>query len=123
MGKFDLSEVEMEIMDFFWSKDDKLTFGEIYNYFTENKNKLWKKQTTQTYLTRLIKKGVLTTEKKGNTNLYFPKITKEEYIQNWTKGFLNNVFDGSVKKFLSALSGNSSLDEATIKELKEFLMK
>lgn len=122
MGKFNLSKTENEVMHFFWNRNDKFTFGEVYDYFIDEKGKTWKKQTLQTYLSRLVKKGVLANEKKGNTYLYFAKVDEKEYIQNWTKNFLNNTFNGSVKSFLSALSGDCNLDEKTINELKEFLM-
>jgi len=121
MGKFNLSETESEVMEFFWNRKGKFAFGEIYDYFKNEKNKIWKKQTLQTYITHLIKKGVLVSEKKGNMYLYFLKVTKEEHIKNWTKDFLDKTFQGSIKKFLFALGGNEKLDDKTIAELKEFL--
>lgn len=123
MGKFNLTDTEKEVMEFFWNRDDKFTFGEIYDYFIKEKNKTWKKQTVQTFLVHLVKKGVLTNEKKGNTYLYFLKITKEKYIQKWTKNFLDTTFDGSLKKFLCALSGGDSLEPQIADELKEYFIK
>ena len=99
MGKFSLTETENEVMEFFWNNEGKFAFGEIYDYFTKEKNKTWKKQTVQTFITYLIQKGVLANEKKGNMYLYFLKITKDEYMQKWTKKFLDKTFDDSIKKF------------------------
>ena len=121
MGKFSLTETENEVMEFFWNNEGKFAFGEIYDYFTKEKNKTWKKQTVQTFITHLIQKGALANEKKGNMYLYFLKITKDEYMQKWTKNFLDETFDGSIKKFLSTLSGGNGLDEKTVTELREFL--
>lgn len=123
MSKFNLSETENEVMEFFWNRNDVFTFYEIYQYFTEEKNKDWKKQTLYTYLTRLLKKGILTYKKKGNTYLYYAKINKKKYIKNWTNEFLDNTFNGSVKRFLCALSGDDCLDPKIINELKEYFIK
>jgi len=121
MSKFNLTEAENDVMDFFWTNEGKFAFGEIYDYIINEKKKTWKKQTLQTYITHLIQKDILANEKKGNMYLYFLKTPKGKYMQKWTKEFLDNTFDGSVKNFLSALSGGNSLDEKTINELKEFL--
>lgn len=122
MGKFNLTETESEVMEFFWNREGKFAFGEIYDYFIDEKNKTWKKQTLQTYITHLIQKEVLASEKKGNMYLYFLKITKDEHIQNWTKNFLDKTFNGSIKNFLLALSGGNALDKKTVDELKEILI-
>ena len=108
MGKFSLTETENEVMEFFWNNEGKFAFGEIYDYFTKEKNKTWKKQTVQTFITHLIQKGALANE-------------KDEYMQKWTENFLDETFDGSIKKFLSTLSGGNGLDEKTVTELREFL--
>lgn len=121
MGKFNLTATEKEIMEFFWNQSDKSTFGEIYNYFVDEKHKTWKKQTLQTHLLHLVTKNVLINQKKGNTYLYYPKISKNEYIETYTKEFLDNIFGGSIKKLLFAIRGKNKLDDKSIEELKEFL--
>ena len=52
-----LSKTEYEIMEYFWEMGDKYTFGELMKYFNENLDKNWKKQTLNTFLSRLIEKG------------------------------------------------------------------
>ena len=54
-----LSKTEYEIMEYFWGMGDKYTFGELMKYFNENLDKNWKKQTLNTFLSRLIEKGLL----------------------------------------------------------------
>lgn len=60
-----LSKTEYEIMEYFWGMGDKYTFGELMKYFNENLDKNWKKQTLNTFLSRLIEKGLLKKEKEG----------------------------------------------------------
>lgn len=58
-----LSKTEYEIMEYFWEMGDKYTFGELMKYFNENLDKNWKKQTLNTFLSRLIEKGLLKKKK------------------------------------------------------------
>ena len=58
-----LSKTEYRIMEYFWSTGGKYTFGELMKYFNENLDKNWKKQTLNTFLSRLIEKGLLKKEK------------------------------------------------------------
>lgn len=62
--------------------------------------------------------------KKGNTNLYYPQITKNEYLHFETISFFQEVHNGSVQSFLSALcaqEGELALDETQIAELKDMI--
>ena len=65
-----LSKTEYEIMEYFWGMGDKYTFGELMKYFNENLDKNWKKQTFNTFLSRLIEKGLLKKEKEGKKTCY-----------------------------------------------------
>ena len=64
-----LSKTEYEIMEYFWGMGDKYTFGELMKYFNENLDKNWKKQTLNTFLSRLIEKGLLKKRKRRNKDL------------------------------------------------------
>ena len=58
-SKYNLSATEMEIMEFLWDTNKKLSASEILKYFNDNKSKNWKKQTLNTFLVKLIEKGAL----------------------------------------------------------------
>lgn len=120
MSKYDLSDAEYKIMEYIWRCDETKTFNEIME-FTQTQGYTWKKQTIQTFLTRLIDKGALAAEKKGNKRYYTPALTEEEYTSKWTKGLLSEGFGGSLKNFLLAFSGGETLSKQDVKELREFL--
>ena len=52
-----LSSSERDIMELFWNEKDGLSFGEIINLVNQDDSNIRKKQTINTYLTRLIAKG------------------------------------------------------------------
>lgn len=123
-SKYNLSATEMEIMEYVWSTDKKLIAAEILNYFNENKSKNWKKQTLNTFLVKLIEKGVLQYDVSKNKKYYYPTTqsqTKTEHIKHWTQSFIQNTFDGSLYHFLYAFTGGSPLSENDADELKKYL--
>jgi predicted transcriptional regulator len=52
--------------------------------------------------------------------LYSPTITEHEYLQTEEQSFLDKLFDGSAKKFVTVLCRNGKLDAGDIGELKVF---
>lgn len=54
-----LSDAEFMIMDYLWSQNTPKTFSEIKSFFDITTDKNWKKQTLNTFLLRLVKKGYL----------------------------------------------------------------
>jgi len=119
---YGLSDAESLIMNMIWESEKPLLFSEIMNYTTEKEGKTWKKQTVHTYLTRLIKKGVLMNTGGGGRNIYQPTMSKEDFISNWTSDFLDRTFDGSLSSFMLALTGSKKrLKQKDIDELKQFL--
>lgn len=121
MPKYNLSDAEYELMEFIWQSNVELSFSEIMEYCSNTLKQPWKKQTIQTFLTRLIDKGALKAERKGVKRYYSPAMSKAEFVSKWTKGFLDEEFGGSLKKFMTALTGGKHLTEEELKELHEFL--
>ena len=117
--KYGLSNQELFIMNILWGGYSEMTLGEI--------TELLQKQgfqptigTIKTYLTRLVKKGALQTRKMGHKLLYTPSCDKQEYEKRWAENFLSEHYNGSIRAFLSALTGKDGLDDRQIQELKEF---
>lgn len=123
MGKFNLSETELEIMQLIWHTNKLLTFREILDYFNDVKKKNWIKQTLRTQMVRLANKGLLNCEKENGRIIYVPAKTENEYMQFWSHGFIDLLFNGSIKNFMLALSGGGELDEETANELRALLEK
>lgn len=120
-GKFNLSETELVIMEYIWSQPSSVTFSQLLAYFTGEGGKTWKKQTLNTFLTRLIAKGVLRSEKIGTKFHYFPVGSRDEHVRIWTQDLIKNVYGASLKNFMVALTGGNKLDEKSYQELKAYL--
>lgn len=119
--KFNVSSTEMEILQWLWEEDRKITSREIMDYFNGSVGKTWKKQTLNTFLSRLLKKGLLETESIGNKFLYYPALSRQDYEQCKARDFLEKLYSGSIRNFVAALSGGERLNKKESDEIREFL--
>lgn len=121
MGHFDISETEMEIMDYLWDNPEGVKFRDVMEYFTKIKEKGWKKQTANTFLLRLSDKGMVRTEEHYSRKTYFPNLTRIEYEKNKAWKILNTYYGGSILNFLMALSGGDGVEEKLMEDVRTAL--
>ncbi len=81
----------------------------------ENKN--WKKQTLNTFLSRLIDKGLLERKKEETKAYYGAALTKAEFKQRKAKAILEECYEGKISHFIAALTGNNAITKVDEKEL------
>lgn len=115
---FILSETEKNIMELLWDNQRWMAGSEFWEYFNAN-GKPCKRQTINTYLTRMVDKGILV----KNDKKYMYVYTKKEWEERKANELLKNLFDGSLKKFVVALTGNKKISKKEAEELKEYLNK
>lgn len=87
----------------------------------ERLTKEWKLKTVNTFLTRLVGKGVLAAEKDGRAFRYRALIPKERCVREESESFLRRVFGGAVAPMLAHFCEASDLTETEIKELRKIL--
>lgn len=116
--KFNLSQTEEEIMEAFWNRETPFTPTGLLEYFPE---KGWKRQTISTFLSSLMEKGLLLSEKKGREVFYSAKLTKKQFQNKKTVGFFDSICQGSVKHFMSALFEENKLTKEDLSQLKDWL--
>lgn len=112
-----LSQTEYRIMEYFWNTENQYTFGELMKYFNEEEGKSWKKQTLNTFLSRLIEKGLLEREKEGTKAYYRAKVTKAQFKQNKARAILEECYEGKISHFIAALTGNNTITGIDEQEL------
>lgn len=111
-----IGESELEIMKVLWEAGQPVNTQYI-NKAVEHKN--WKRTTVSTFLTRLVEKGALSSEKSGNQYYYSPLISAKEYRKNQTRNLITSLYNGSIKKFAVSLFEENTLSDDEINELKE----
>ena len=115
--KITVSDAELEILEVLWSAGDSLNANEIRTRLGQNKN--WERTTVLTLTKRLLKKNVISQEKR-EVYYYAPCIRREEYVREETKSFVDKFFKGSSRNLAAALVNSTALTEEDIKELRDY---
>jgi len=76
--------------------------------------------TLLTLLTRLAQKGFLTIEKQGRANYYLPLVSRDAYLADQSRRFVDQLCGGSISLFASALC-DSGLSREELDELRKLL--
>ncbi len=110
-----ITDSEYEIMKLLWRSNSKMTVAEVVNGLGND----WSASTVSTFLQRLLKKGIVSCDKKGKTNLYYPLLRQSDYDMSETQSFLSKLYNGSVKNLVAALYENKKLSKEDMSELKK----
>lgn len=111
-----ITDAEYQIMKILWQSKNKMTVAEVVR---ELEGTEWTPSTVSTFLQRLLKKGVVSCDKKGKSNLYYPKLLQSEYDLSETENFLSKIYKGSVKNMVATLYKNKKLSNEDISDLKK----
>ena len=114
-GNINIGEAELEIMKVLWKAGEPVNTQYI-NEAVEEKG--WKRTTISTFLTRLVDKGAISSEKRGKLYYYTPLISQKDYRKSQTRNFIMSVYNGSVKDLAVSLFENDALSDDDIKELR-----
>lgn len=112
---------ELEIMRYLWQHPQNNTFAEMLAWFNEEKDKRWSKQTLNTNLLRLNKKGLIERMQGDPKSVYIPIMDEVHYQQICAKEVLEESYDGKLSNFIAALSGNQSITKEEEEELLRFI--
>lgn len=116
-----ISAAEYEIMEIIWNEDGEVTTADIIGKLSEDN--FWKHTTILTLAKRLVDKNVLRVRKEGRANYYSPKISKDEYKSYQANGFIEEMYNGSIKSLVASLYDNRKIDEEDLNELKDWIRR
>lgn len=119
--KYEISESERIIMNYLWESSTPKKFADIMEYLENKEKKEWKKQTVNTFLNRLIDKGLVQGSFQGRNKLYSPNIRKTDFERGEAQNYLNACYSGSLGNFISALSGGKKIDSDFADQLRKLL--
>jgi predicted transcriptional regulator len=76
-----------------------------------------------TLLGRLEEKGYLRSEKKGKERLYYPLVSKDDYLQIETRDFFKQYHDNSLIGLVSTLYRDKQLTDEDLNDMQEWIRK
>lgn len=113
-----ISEAEYEVMKIVW-KYAPINTNEITEKLL--KTTVWKPNTIQTLIKRLVTKGALSYEKQGRIFVYTPLVLEQEYVGQESRSFLKRFYGGDITAMLSAYIENDGLSETELEHLRALL--
>lgn len=117
---YGLSNTEMTLMNIFWESGHNYTFKDLLEE-PAVLEKGWKKQTLGTYLSNLQKANLLGVDASGKNYIYYPIVSKEEYVHQWTEKLVQTSFDNSISKLVSAFTGGKKLSQDEAEEIRKLI--
>jgi BlaI family penicillinase repressor len=113
-----ISPAEWEVLDVLWDRAPA-TAAEVYDALPRDKE--WHAKTVNTFLARLVEKGVLQVRRDGRSNVYIPRKTREQCVEAEGEFFLKRVFRGAFAPMLLHFVEKADLSPGEIRELERLL--
>jgi predicted transcriptional regulator len=113
-----ISEAESVVMEVLWRQAPR-SAEEILSEVGPQQG--WQEGTVKSLLNRLLKKKAVRAEREGRRYLYSPKLTREQYVSQESKGLLDRLFDGRIAPLVAHFSEQRKLSRKDVAELKKLL--
>jgi BlaI family transcriptional regulator, penicillinase repressor len=81
----------------------------------------WQEGTVKSLLNRLLTKKAVKAERDGRRYMYSPRLTREQYVSQESKGLLDRLFEGRVAPLVAHFSEQRKLTKKDIAELRKLL--
>ena len=113
---YSMSDAESEVMEKLWEQTESIKQSTLLALFTEE-GKAWKRQTLNTFLERLEKKGLVERENRMVKAVY----NKEEYHLMQMKESIDSMYGGKLSNFVAAFAKKNAIDENEAEALMNIL--
>jgi BlaI family transcriptional regulator, penicillinase repressor len=113
-----LSELQLSLMRVLWAHGEAST-AEVVEGLKGERDLAH--TTIATLLTRLEKRGLLSSRREARALIYRPTVSEAEVQRAMTGGLLDRLFAGRPSALLSHLLAERSIDKAELAELRRLL--
>ena len=113
-----LSEAEWRVMNVLWSRHPASARELLEELVGETG---WAYTTVKTLLARLVEKGLVTAEMRGNTSFYEPVVSRRRARRFAVRSLVDRAFDGTFGNLIHHLVDVERLSAADRRELRRLL--
>ena len=113
-----ISDAEREIMEALW-KGKPLSPEEIVSAVGDKNG--WAPGTVRTLVHRLLTKKAIAGKKEKSGYVYRPLISRADYVQEESQGFLDRLFGGQFAPMVAHLAEHRQLTPKDIQKLKALI--
>ena len=114
MMEYKLGEIEMKFADLIW-ENEPITSGELAKRC--EKALCWKKSTTYTILRRVCDRGLF----RNDSGIVTSCVSKMEFLTKRSEQFVEDTFEGSLPRFLTAFTAGKRLSDREVAALKKII--
>ncbi len=111
-----VSDSEMEVMKMLWRQKEGIKQSQLLDLFTKE-GKEWKRQTLNTFLSRLETKGLVIRER----GLVRAAVDEEEYNFSQAQNAIDNMYGGKLSNFVAAFIRRNAVNKEDLEELNVYL--
>ena len=112
-----ISDAEWDVMEIVWNFGTA-TAAQVIDALAHRE---WNHRTVRTMLSRLVAKGILRREGRGQTSVYRPAITRERCVRQASRSFLQKIFGGDAASLLVHFVRDARIGADEIEQLKRLL--
>lgn len=113
---YNMSDTELEVMEKLWNQDASIKQSQLLVLF-EEEGKGWKRQTLNTFLSRLEEKGLV----KRENRMVEPVYSREQYNFMQMKEAINHMYGGKISNFVADFTKENGIDHKEAEELIKIL--
>ena len=111
-----MSDSEQEVMEKLWDQGPSIKQSQLLTLFEED-GKEWKRQTLNTFLSRLEEKGLV----KRENRMFEPVYSREQYNFMQMQEAINHMYGGKISNFVAAFTKENGIDHKEAEELIKIL--
>jgi BlaI family penicillinase repressor len=115
-----VTDRELEIMELIW-QNKEMAAVDIAAHFLKPENGGHFKNTTYTFIKRLVEKGLI--ERREPGFVCVPLFGRDEILISETKSFIDRVYQGSFNQLFTKFVENQALFDSELKELYDLISK
>ncbi len=114
-----LPDSELKLMMIIWDAGEPVASPYILEKLVGKKT--WAKTTVLNFLSRLVDRGFLNSEKRGRFHFFSPAVSKEDYLQMESYSFLERVHQNSLKSLVTSLYDSKAINNQDLEELRQYV--
>jgi len=115
-----ISPAEWEVLNVLWETAPAAA-AEISAALAGDKE--WHPKTVNTFLARLVEKGIVRVRREGKSNVYTPTKTRAQCLRAESDSFLQRVFRGATGPMLLHFVERADLSPEEIRQLEQLLQQ
>lgn len=117
-AKIELSDIQLCVMHALW-RCKRATTAQIVEQVIRERELAY--TTVSTLLTRLEKRGLVSSVSQGRERVYTPSVTRQQVESAMVSGLVERLFRGDARALMSHLVKHNDVDADDLKQARELL--